>query len=233
MFQVSLKKYFREKYRIPAQADHPVDYIMMFLVNSCHQGLTILPYHRILYDLKQLKLKALLEHIRDYFHLKVFTFNTKEEEVKERKRWLYLLNSAPANTHSFGIYIEDLKRYFLLTLKKKEAYLRMFNVQKSSIWKSLDVSIIHTLLINYILKITNKEVSNQINIDYTKDYSEAIDKVKNDKHNVAIICNSTKISQILKIAKIGEKMPQKSTYFYPKVLTGLVMYDMDGLGKNK
>ncbi|MDD5066097.1 MAG: DUF1015 domain-containing protein [bacterium] len=228
---LNLKKYYREKYGIPEHMDHPVDYIMMFFVNSSHQGLTILPTHRILYNLKELKLKALLEHIKDYFHLKVFTFNTPREEEKERKRWLYLLNSAPDNTHSFGIYIENLKRYFLLTLKKKEAYFKMFNVQRPNIWKSLDVSIIHTLLINYILHITNKDVSNQIYIDYTKDYHEAIQKVKDEKYNVAIICNSTRINQILRIAKIGEKMPQKSTYFYPKILTGLVMYDMRGLEK--
>lgn len=224
---LNYKKYYREQNKIPENQEHPVDYIMMFLVNSSHQGLTILPYHRILYNLQSIKLKLLLQHIKEYFHLKVFTYETPKQEELEKKRWLYLLNSTPANTHSFGIYIKKLKHFFLLTLRKKEAYLKLFDVQRSTTWKSLDVSIIHALLIDHILHITHKDVSNQIYIDYTKDYNEAIEKVKNENYQVAIICNATKINQILKIAQLGEKMPQKSTYFYPKILTGIVLYDMN------
>ena len=198
----------------------------MFFVNSNHQGLSVLPYHRNLYNLKEMKLKEILEHIKDYFDLKVITFSDQKQEKIERERFLYLLKSTPPNVHSFGIYIKNMKRYFLLTLKNKEAYLKMAKVNKSNFWKSLDVSIIHTLLIDYILHITKKDISNQIYIDYTKNHVEAIDKVNNGKHQVGIILNPTKINQVSKIAQIGEKMPQKSTYFYPKILTGLVINKM-------
>lgn len=224
---LNYQKYYRKKHKTPHGKDHPVDYIMMFLVNSAHQGLSILPYHRNLYNLQAMRLKKILTHIKDYFDLKVFTFTDKKEEKKERKRFLYLLKSTSDDIHSFGIYIKNLKRYFLLTLKNKEAYLKMAKVNKSNIWKSLDVTIMHTLLIDYILHISKKDISNQIYIDYTKNHAEAIDNVNNKKYQVGIILNSTKIDQITKTAQLGEKMPQKSTYFYPKILTGLVINSME------
>lgn len=224
---LNYRNYYKEKHNIPNNVEHSVDYIMMYLVNSSHQGLSVLPYHRILYNLKEMKLKKLLEHIKDYFHLKVFTFNNEVEERKERERLLYFLKTTPSNEHSFGIYIKKLKRFFLLTLKNQEAYLEMGDINHSKIWKTLEVSIIHTLLIDHILQLSYKDISEQVYIDYTKDYMEALEKVKKDKHQVAIIVNPTRVDQILQIAKLSEKMPQKSTYFYPKISTGFVMYKMD------
>ncbi|MBU1078015.1 MAG: DUF1015 domain-containing protein [Spirochaetes bacterium] len=224
---LNYQKFYRKKNNIPEKKDHPVDYIMMFLVNSAHQGLSILPYHRNLYNIPEMKLKKLLEHIKDYFHLKVFTFSNEEEEKRERERFLYLLRSTPTDVHSFGIYLKRVKRYFLLTLKNKDAYLKMAKVNKSDFWKSLDVTIIHTLLIDYILHITAKDISNQIYIDYTKSHVESFDKVNHSKYQVGIILNPTRIDQIIKIAELSEKMPQKSTYFYPKILTGFVMNKME------
>jgi len=224
---LNYKKEFRKKNKIHRKHDHPVDYIMMYLVNAEHKGLSILPCHRVLYNLGEMRLKKLMEHIKDYFHLKIFTFNNTKEEKKERERFLYLLKSTPSNIHSFGVYIKNLKRFFLLTLKNKEAYLKMATVDHSIAWKSLDVTIIHTLLIDYILHITKKDVSNQIYIDYTTNHLKAMSKVDTGKHQVAIILNPTRINEVIKIAGNSEKMPQKSTYFFPKLLTGLVLYKME------
>lgn len=223
---LNFREYYRKKYNIPDNVEHPVDYILMFFVNSEHQGLTILPTHRLLYNLGEMKLKSMLKHIKDYFNLEVFTFKNKQEEQIKQAEWLQKLKNAPKDIHSFGIYVKNVKRYFLLTLQNKDAYLEMGDVDKSKTWKSLDVSIIHTLLIDHILHLTKKDISNQIYIDYTKDVSDAINKVKHDKYQAAIILNPTKIDEILKIAENGEKMPQKSTYFYPKILTGFVFNKM-------
>jgi len=227
-YQTMLKyqSYYRKRYNIPKKLEHPVDYIMMFFVNMDHQGLSILPTHRVLYNLKEMRLKTLLEHIKDYFHLQIYNFSDEKEELKIRKIWSEDLKRIGRKMHAFGVYIKNLNRYFLLTLKNEEAYMKMSKIKKSKYWKKLDVSIIHTLLIDYILHITKKDISNQIYIDYTKDFTEAIEKVKNGKHQVAIILNPPKVREVVKIANRGEKMPQKSTYFYPKILTGLTIYEM-------
>ena len=66
-------------------------------------------------------------------------------------------------------------------------------------------------------------MANQINLNYTRDFSEAIDKVNSGAYNCSFLLNSTKVRQIKDVASAGEKMPLKSTYFYPKLITGLVM----------
>ena len=69
-------------------------------------------------------------------------------------------------------------------------------------------------------------MANQINLKYTRDTDEACDCVKNDEFNCAFILNATKVHEIKDVALAGEKMPQKSTYFYPKLITGLVMNEL-------
>ena len=69
-------------------------------------------------------------------------------------------------------------------------------------------------------------MAKQINLKYTRDKNEAIQSVKNTSANCAFIINATKVSEIKEVALAGEKMPQKSTYFYPKLITGLVMNNL-------
>jgi len=220
------RDYYREKYGISPKTEHPVDYIMMFFVNMDHQGLSILPTHRILYNLKDMKLKALLGHIKDYFHLQVYNFSNQKEEKIVREKWYNDLKTMGKKMRTFGIYIKNVNRYFLLSLKDEEAYMKLSKIKKSKEWKRLDVTIIHTLLIDHILHITKKDISNQIYIDYTKDFLKAINQVKNDKYQVAIILNPAKVRDVVQIANNDEKMPQKSTYFYPKIMTGMTIYEM-------
>ncbi len=222
---LNYKKYFREKYNVPDEITLPVDFAMMFFVNIHHQGLTVLPTHRLIFNLPEMRRKSLLADIKKFFKLKVYNF-TEENELEVRKEWIRDLTHPTRSTHTFGVYIKNLKRYFLLTLTNKDAYLKMAKVKKSKTWKTLDVSIIHILLIDHIMHIHKKDITNLTAIHYTKDINDAIQKVKNDKYQVAIILNPATVKEVIKIAKNGEKMPQKSTYFYPKILTGLCFYEM-------
>ena len=91
-------------------------------------------------------------------------------------------------------------------------------------WRKLDVVIVHTVLINHILGISDEGVAKEDYITYKKDENEALDLVKEGKYQMAVLLNPTKIDQIVNIASQKELMPQKSTYFYPKVPSGLVFY---------
>jgi len=227
-YQTMLKyrDYYRKKKGFPNYVFHPVDFIMMFLVNVDHQGITILPTHRLLYNLKEMKLKSLLKYVQKYFQVEIYSFNrSNEKEVRER--WLSDLRKFHNDVHTFGVYIKNLNHYFLLKLTNVDAYIKFNGVKNSEDWKKLDVNIIHTLLIDHILHIHKKDISNQIYIDYTKDHNKAIEGVKRGKYQVALILNPTKVREVIKIANNGEKMPQKSTYFYPKILSGMTIYKMN------
>lgn len=210
-----------------AGPDAPWEYIMMFLVNSEHEGLTILPTHRLLHDLdlSRRSLADLNLAIQEHFHVKSYPFNGGSDAAV-RRRWLRDLRDAEPGVHKFGALIAGLNRYFLITLKDAEAYEELVEIESSSTWKMLDVNILNTLILNRIIGITEEELAAQINVEYTKDTDEALEAVRSGKMQVGLILNSTRLQDIFAIAENRERMPRKSTYFYPKPLSGLVFFPM-------
>ena len=203
----------------------PWEFIMMFLVNSEHEGLTVLPTHRTLYDLQFSNLSDLHLSILEHFHVKSYSFNGGNEgEV--RKRWLRDLRDVEAGVHKFGALITKLNRYFLITLKDSEAYEEMVDIAYSSEWKLLDVNILNTLILQRIVGLTEEQLSAQTNVAYTKDLEAALDSVRAGRMQVALVLNSTRLQDIITIAENNERMPRKSTHFYPKPLSGLLFYPM-------
>jgi uncharacterized protein (DUF1015 family) len=212
-----------------AGPDAPWEFILMFLVNSEHEGLTILPTHRLLRDL-DLQRKSLSElhlGILEHFHVKSYSFgNDSGAETDARRRWLRDLRDAESGVHKFGALIAGMNRYFLITLKDTEAYEEMVDLDNTSVWKQLDVNILNTLILNRIVGLTEEELASQTNVDYTKDVETAIEEVKTGGVQVALILNSTRLEDVITIAENNERMPRKSTHFYPKPLSGLVFYPM-------
>jgi uncharacterized protein (DUF1015 family) len=209
-----------------AGPDAPWESIMMFLVNSEHEGLTILPTHRTVANLHVDNLRALGVEILDYFHVKKYAFRDGDEE-QARKRWLRDLRSCAAGEHKIGAYIVNTSGYYLLTLRDEEAYEELVSLEFSSEWKLLDVNILNALILEKILGITEEQLSLGKNISYTKDVGEALEKVRTGECQVAFILNSTALSDVITIAGNDERMPRKSTHFYPKPVSGLVFYPMD------
>jgi uncharacterized protein (DUF1015 family) len=97
----------------------------------------------------------------------------------------------------------------------------------SRFWKSLDVSVLQKLILERLLGIGEKELADGKNIEYIKDTENAIDesiaKVDGGEKQAAFFTNPVKIEQLKMVTAAGEKMPQKSTYFYPKMYTGLTI----------
>lgn len=89
--------------------------------------------------------------------------------------------------------------------------------------RELDVTVLHSLILEKLFGIDKENMANQVNLTYTKDFNEAIESVREGKANCAFILNPTRVTEIRDVAAAGGKMPQKSTYFYPKLITGLVM----------
>jgi uncharacterized protein (DUF1015 family) len=222
---LNIRDMMRKKYP-DAGPNAPWEFIMMFLVNTEHEGLTILPTHRMLHSLNISNLAELNNKIQEHFHVKSYPF-THEDEAEVRRRWLRDLNAVENGEHKFGAYIMSMNRYYLATLKDAEAYEEMFQIDSSSEWKRLDVNILNTLILNKIVGITEEQLSLQTNIEYTKDVGEAIESIHSGRMQVALILNSTRLEDVIIIADNNEKMPRKSTHFYPKPISGLVFYSLD------
>lgn len=226
-YQTMLTIRDRMRARFPeAGPDAPWEYIMMFLVNSEHEGLTILPTHRMLHGIQVESLYRLGASILEHFHVKKYTFRDGDEPAV-RRRWLRDLRSVEPGEHKFGAFIVNTSGYYLLTLRDEEAYEELVRLDFSSEWKLLDVNILNTLILEEILGITEEQLSLATNISYTKDIDEALARVHAGEIDVAFALNSTALADVLAIAENNERMPRKSTYFFPKPVSGLVFYPMD------
>ena len=110
----------------------------------------------------------------------------------------------------------------LLTLRD-ESIMTELLPEASSALRGLDVSVLHSLVLERIFGIDKANMANQLNLTYTRETGEALTAVDEGKANCCFLLNPTRVSEIRDVAAAGEKMPQKSTYFYPKLITGLVM----------
>jgi uncharacterized protein (DUF1015 family) len=141
-----------------AGPDAPWEFIMMFLVNSEHEGLVILPTHRMLHHLKVTDWDPVLATLEKYFDLTSFTF-TKNDEPKARTLWLKTIEDTKKSPHRFGLCIRGKDRYYVLTLREEKAYERLVKESCSNDWKMLDVNIVNNLVFREILEISEEELS--------------------------------------------------------------------------
>ncbi len=191
------------------------DYVMMMLVDMEHPGLLVLPTHRILRDLK-INPDEVINKCGEYFDITEYSgTETIESVLKERY---------DSGDKAFAYYSGGNK-YRLLVLKNKTAVSGLLS-GKSEAYCGLDVSVLHTLVLERIFGIDSENMANQINLTYVKEFKAAISAVDNGSAQCAFILNPTKVEEIKDVAAAGEKMPQKSTYFYPKLITGLVMNEL-------
>ena len=188
-------------------------YVMMMLVDMEHPGLVVLPTHRLVRDLASFDREKLLNGCRDYFDV------SEENDISSAESRLKKLYDE--GKKAFAFYCGG-DSYSLLVLRD-EKILSELLPEKSAASQGLDVTVLHTLVLEKIFGIDAENMAKQINLTYVKQFEDAINSVKEGKAQCAFILNPTKVTEIRDVAAAGEKMPQKSTYFYPKLITGLVM----------
>ena len=189
------------------------DYIMMFLIDMENKGLVVFPTHRIVRDLPEFDEEKLLKGCEDNFAVSL----CEKEEIEAKLAAAY-----EKGEKAFG-FVGKTKTA-ILTLKNIAAMDEALKAASQAL-KGLDVSVLHSLILENVLGIDKENMAKQINLTYTRDFAEAYAAAKGSA-NCAFILNPTRVSEIAAVSAAGEKMPQKSTYFYPKLITGLVMNKM-------
>lgn len=207
---LNFRNHLREQ-GIITDDSHLGNYVMMMLVNMEHEGLVVFPTHRIVKNLASFDEQAVLRACEQYFDI----------ETKHGDMQAPLEEKYNQGKKSFVLYTGK-KEWRQLTLKDDKVMTELLP-EMSEAYKNLDVSILHTLVLERIFGIDKENMANQVNLRYTRDFDEAIEAVDGGEANCAFIINPTRVSEIAAVAAAKEKMPQKSTYFYPKLITGLVM----------
>lgn len=183
------------------------NFIMMTLVDMDDEGLVVFPTHRLIVD-REVDKQEIIDKCQNDFEMKEIPLSEMKAALKNGE-----------NAHTYALYNggDDV---LLLTLK--EGAKRIID-NRSEAYSDLDVSILHSFVLENALGIDKENMANQVNLRYTRSMDEAIESVKAGKASAAFLINATKVSQIKAVSLAGDKMPQKSTYFYPKLKTGLVM----------
>jgi uncharacterized protein (DUF1015 family) len=192
-----------------------VNFVLMALTDVDDPGLLVLPTHRMLFGLSEQALSELSEQrLGQYFTLKPLDSGATDEQV--------LTQLAQAGREQLMLLLATNEHRWLLLLSE-QGRRRMELSEHSVAWNRLDVAMAHTLVLEELLGLQKQDMTAGTHVYYTRDAREALQGVQAGKVQLALLLNATRVQQICDVARADDRMPQKSTYFYPKLITGLVI----------
>lgn len=210
--------------------EEPFNYTMIYLANLDDEGISILPTHRLVRripDQGPKSLPSLLERSGEYFQVEQLPLDPGARGEASQARALLdsMAQQGKGGRHAFCLYAGE-DRFYRLTLKGEALPPAFMRGDIPEVWRTLDVVILHLLLLEGALGLTPEEIQGQC-LGYTQDAGQAIRSVRSQAYPLAFLLNPTRIEEVKRVATAGYRMPEKSTYFYPKLLSGLVIHKFE------
>jgi uncharacterized protein (DUF1015 family) len=205
---------------------HLADHQMFAFANTSQEGLIVLATHRLVGNIEDFAFEEFITKLKEDFELVEFKFDSPNTKTNAMQKMIAQMRTGHDNDKNvFGIYGSN-GSFFVAVLKDKQAMDRLAP-DMSWAWKMLDVSILHKLILEKLLCIDEKKLAKGNNLQYVQDIPNAIEQsislVDSGHKQAAFFMNPVKMQQLKMVTDAGERMPQKSTYFYPKVNTGLTI----------
>ncbi len=200
----------------------PYDSVMMTFVDMDRQsidrpGLVILPTHRLAFGLPSFSAAKFRAEAQQFFNIEEV-----DAGVDAARATAILRQAGHAGTALLAV---TAQRAFLLHSPKAMGTRWFGNLSLRQ--QSLDVVQLHKCLLEGVLKISEEAIRNQENVSYCREAAEALSQVQSGKAQIAFLMNPVRMKQVRDIAFAGEVLPQKSTDFYPKLLSGLTIYALE------
>ena len=211
---------YRNERREAAKKAYPeaaYEFVMMTFVNMNDPGLLVLPAHRVVHSLDAFSVDEFQKSTREFFEV-----DPVDAGIDSTKATALLGDRGKAGTALLAV---TANHAFLLHSPKAAG--AKFLAGLSPRQQSLDVVQLHKCLLEGVLKLSEESIRNQQNLSYLRDASEAIGLVRREAADIAFLMNPCPVQKVRDIAFAGEVMPQKSTDFYPKLLSGLTAYALD------
>jgi uncharacterized protein (DUF1015 family) len=195
----------------------PYDSVMMTFVDMDCPGLAILPTHRLVFGLHSFSAAQFQAEARKFFNVE-----EADPTIDAARATAILQHAAPAGTALLAVTPD---RAFLLHTPKTigTAVFGKLSLRQ----QSLDVVQLHKCVLECVLRISEESIRQQHNVSYCRDAAEALAQVRGGKAQVAFLMNPVRLEQVRTLAFAGEVLPQKSTDFYPKLLSGLTIYALE------
>ena len=204
------------------QADDPVRYVMMYLSSMDDPGLKILAAHRLLKHVEPEKMEAFQELIKPYFNIRTYPFKTDNFEMV---RTTFIDALGQSSQHTLGVFIKKCWEFQIISLKK--GVMQELFAEEAALLADLDVMVLTRLVFIKILGFDQVRLDDASQIGYSSIAVDAVQAVQTGGYDMAFLLNPTLIEQVRAIAAAGLVMPRKSTYFYPKVITGQVLNPLE------
>jgi uncharacterized protein (DUF1015 family) len=210
------------------ETDAPYERVMMTFVNTKSEGLMILPGHRVAAHVHDFSWSGVRRYLEPWFTAEEFPFSGSGERSEAKEKFLAKLTSA-REKRAIGVYPgpgAQKRAFYVLTLREGVNLTQLLpNV--SPLQRELDVVLLHEGILEPALGITPQAVTAEANLTYEREATAALDAVDSGRAQIAFLLNACDVEQVMKIATAGEVMPQKSTDFYPKLLSGITMYRVE------
>ena len=187
------------------------EFVMATLVDMADPGLVILPTHRTVTNLSGFDRRKFAARLASHF------------AIEPQPSADAMLSAVRAGGHRLGMFDGE---QFAVLLPKDLAALRPLFADKPPLWDTLDVAILHVAILEALLGIDEVRLSEEANVAYWREPGKALDRVRMGAAQLAFFLSATSVADVKAIADARSRMPQKSTDFYPKLLSGMVIYEV-------
>jgi uncharacterized protein (DUF1015 family) len=215
---LAFKKEMIEKGVSDAKSGH--EYVMMYLTSMSHPGLRIYPAHRMVKGLSEIDVEKVLNTLARNFEIEVLCLDNEDRKTAVKKL-VNEVRSMAGNCGNYGIVIQGEPCFRLLKLKNFDDVDPLIDSVYPSSLRDLDVTILREVIMGLGFGIDRHNAEGMI--EYTPSAYDALERVEQGDIQVAFIINPTRVDQVQSAAELGHKLPHKSTYFYPKLSSGLVI----------
>jgi len=202
----------------------PYEKSMMTFFNTHGEGLLILPTHRLVTNLPSFDVDSFRKKISSAFSQEDYAFGSEANRGAAYERFQRALSASGESGTALGMYAGGS---FTLLRLRPDADLQKLMPNLSAAQRKLDVALLHRVLLEEGLGITPAAVTAEKNISYEREMDTAVKAVDSKRAQVCFLLNPVGVKQVMDIALAGEVLPQKSTDFYPKLLSGLTLYRLD------
>ena len=202
----------------------PYEKAMMTFFNTHGEGLLILPTHRLVGNLPSFNLASFRNRISSTFDQEDYAFGSEAARSAAYERFQRDLRASGETGRALGMYAGGS---FTLLRLRRDVDLRKLMPNLSAAQRKLDVELLHKVLLEDGLGISPAAVTAGQNVGYEREIGAAVDAVDRKRAQICFLLNPVGVNQVMEIALEGEVMPQKSTDFYPKLLSGLTLYRLD------
>lgn len=213
-----------------AAADPHASYerAMMTFVNARSEGLVILPTHRVAANIHDYSWKAVRRYLEPWFQTTEFPFENPGQKEQARAAMLEMLRAERAKC-AIGAYpsVDGRKKAFYVLTLRTGADMKQLLPNATPLQRDLDVVVLHEGILEPALGITLQAVTREAHLTYEREAGAALEAVDSGRAQISFLLNPVDVDKVMEIATAGEVMPQKSTDFYPKLLSGITMYRVD------